>query len=350
MKRILLIFLAVIFLFSLVACGGEKMPDNNNEETKQSEISYDRNDLNSMITAMEAEYEKASKSITDESVVMFEKIGDTYENYAENKDVVTDFYTNSFTVAEELYIIIDSISVDYFKCVASNGIKDYSEWNDNMEEFYNTWNDSMEDFYDIWNEIYEDLYDETEELVEDGEDNLPYSEYSDVWSDMYNEYSDSWSEMYELYSDAWGNTYENYTNVWSGFYDNNDDVDELLKKAIEEESESEDTTSEETITDETKTEVKSESIELVDGMRPEFKAAMDAYETFYDEYCDFMAKYKANPTDSELITEYADMMEEIVDMDEKFKEWENDNLNSEELKYYIEVSSRITQKMLDVAS
>ncbi len=30
---------------------------------------------------------------------------------------------------------------------------------------------------------------------------------------------------------------------------------------------------------------------LVNGMRPKFKEAMDSYEAFYDEYCTFMKKY-----------------------------------------------------------
>ncbi len=34
------------------------------------------------------------------------------------------------------------------------------------------------------------------------------------------------------------------------------------------------------------------SDELVDGMRPEFKAAMDSYEEFYDDYCELMKKYE----------------------------------------------------------
>lgn len=97
-------------------------------------------------------------------------------------------------------------------------------------------------------------------------------------------------------------------------------------------------------------ESEADSAELVDGMRPEFKEAMDSYEAFYDEYCDLLKKYKENPTDTSLLSEYADMMQTLVDMDEKFKAWEDNDLNSEELKYYIEVSSRISKKLLDTAS
>lgn len=349
MKRILSVFFVTVLSFSLVACGGETTTTND-KETKQPEVACDRNDLNSILTAMETECETAIKSITDESVIVFEKIGETYESYSDNKEVVTEFYTESFDRAKELYNTLESISVDYFKCVASNGIKDYDVWDGSMEDFYDTWDDGMEDFYDAWDEIYEDLYDKTDELIENGEDNLSYGEYFDVWSDMYNEYFDSWSAMYDEYSDAWSKTYHNYSNVWSGFYNDNTNVEELLKKAAEEKTETkpEDTTSKEEIIVEEENE--SDTTELVDGMRPEFKEAMDSYEAFYDEYCDFMVKYKANPTDTKLITEYADMMKKVVDMDEKFKAWESNDLNNEELKYYIEVSSRIVQKMLEVAS
>ena len=86
---------------------------------------------------------------------------------------------------------------------------------------------------------------------------------------------------------------------------------------------------------------------LVDGMRPEFKEAMDAYEAFYDEYCAFMAEYKENPSDMTLLLKYSEMMTKVVEMDEAFNKWDDDDLNSEELKYYLEVNNRVMQKMID---
>ena len=49
----------------------------------------------------------------------------------------------------------------------------------------------------------------------------------------------------------------------------------------------------------------------VPGIRPEFKAAMDSYEEFYDSYCEFLRKYKENPTDYTLLAEYADMLTKV---------------------------------------
>lgn len=87
---------------------------------------------------------------------------------------------------------------------------------------------------------------------------------------------------------------------------------------------------------------------LVDGMRPAFKEAMDAYEAFYNEYCDFLSKYAQNPTDFSLLGQYAGMLSKAGEMDEAFKEWKEDDMNSEELQYYLEVSSRVLQKLAGV--
>ena len=89
--------------------------------------------------------------------------------------------------------------------------------------------------------------------------------------------------------------------------------------------------------------------ELVDGMRPEFKEAMDSYEAFYNEYCDFMEKYSENPADLELLAQYSDMLSQLAEMDEKFEAWDSEELNAAELKYYLEVSARVTQKLYEAA-
>ena len=92
-----------------------------------------------------------------------------------------------------------------------------------------------------------------------------------------------------------------------------------------------------------------DSTELVDGMRPEFKESMDSYEAFYEEYCDFMKAYNENSSDVKLIAKYAKMLKKAQDVDEKFEEWEDGDLNDAELKYYIEVQGRVSQKLLEVA-
>lgn len=87
-----------------------------------------------------------------------------------------------------------------------------------------------------------------------------------------------------------------------------------------------------------------------ENMRPEFKKAMDDYEAFYDEYCEFMNEYKSNPTDLSLISKYSSLMSKAADMNELFGAWDQDEMSAEELKYYLEVSSRVAQKIVDAAN
>lgn len=89
------------------------------------------------------------------------------------------------------------------------------------------------------------------------------------------------------------------------------------------------------------------SAETTSDIRPEFKEAMDSYEAFYDEYCAFMKKYTENPTDMTLLGEYASMMSKSAEMTQKFDAWNSEDLSEAELTYYLEVSSRVTQKMLE---
>lgn len=89
---------------------------------------------------------------------------------------------------------------------------------------------------------------------------------------------------------------------------------------------------------------------LVDGMRPEFKSAMDSYENFINEYVDFMKKYIADPSDMSLLMDYADYMSKYSDFVEDFEEWEDDDdMNTAETAYYIDVQARVSKKLLEIA-
>ena len=85
------------------------------------------------------------------------------------------------------------------------------------------------------------------------------------------------------------------------------------------------------------------------GLRSDFKAAMDSYESTMNEYVEFMKKYKANSSDAELISEYADYMQKYADMTDKFQSWKSNNLNNAELSYYLAVQARVTKKLAEVA-
>lgn len=97
-------------------------------------------------------------------------------------------------------------------------------------------------------------------------------------------------------------------------------------------------------------ETKPTDTNLVDGMRKDFKDAMDSYEAFMDEYVAFMKKYSDNPSDVGLLADYTKYMSKYADMVDKFDKWESEDLNDAELAYYIDVQARVSKKLLEVAN
>ena len=101
------------------------------------------------------------------------------------------------------------------------------------------------------------------------------------------------------------------------------------------------TVSEEESTTETETSDESE-------VSADFKATMDSYEEFFDQYVDFMQRYKENPTDTELLMEMSDMMTKEADILRKLEAMDQSTMTTAEAAYYLEVTARINQKLASV--
>lgn len=86
------------------------------------------------------------------------------------------------------------------------------------------------------------------------------------------------------------------------------------------------------------------------GIRPEFQEAMDSYEEFMNEYVAFMEKVEQNPNDVTLMMSYAQYLSDYAEFCEDFEAWEDQDMNIEEQKYYIDVQARVNKLLLDAAS
>lgn len=85
-------------------------------------------------------------------------------------------------------------------------------------------------------------------------------------------------------------------------------------------------------------------------IRPEFKEAMDSYEAFINEYCEFMKKY-SEASDEDLpsmLSDYATYMSKYTNMTNQMNELEGE-MNQAELQYYTEVSARVLQKLAEIS-
>ena len=81
------------------------------------------------------------------------------------------------------------------------------------------------------------------------------------------------------------------------------------------------------------------------------KEALDSYETFMDEYVAFMNRFETAEGDElfGLLTDYYAMLLRYEEMGDKLEALEEEDLNQAELAYYLEVTNRVTQKLLAAA-
>jgi len=275
MKQILSLLLAAAMLLSLAACGNEQTPSTGNTQgaANTTIYDYDPSNLESMLTFITTTGENACTDTETEAETLIGILGENYKSYDTNKAEVSAVFEDMQIRSTDLYAAFQTCSIDYFKCVAQQGLDDYDTWDDAMGDFYDAWDDTMGDYYDAWDEAYGDIYDLCDGLISDASDTLDYDDYSDTWSAMYNEYSDAWSAMYKACSDAWSKTYKDYSACWSGFYKGNIDVDAILAAAAAEDTDGSDNEDEDNSEDDT---TSSDDISASDVSYDELEAKIES--------------------------------------------------------------------------
>ncbi len=86
------------------------------------------------------------------------------------------------------------------------------------------------------------------------------------------------------------------------------------------------------------------------GVSPDLKEYLDSYEAFIDEYVEFMNQYYNNPTDLSLLSKYADILQKYNDFAEAIDNYDTDIMSTDDYNYYIEVTTRCTQKLLKIGT
>lgn len=78
---------------------------------------------------------------------------------------------------------------------------------------------------------------------------------------------------------------------------------------------------------------------------PQFKKAMDSYESAMKEYSSFMKKYTSSSNPVSMMTDYNRIMEKYTNANNEFNKIKKESLNSAELAYYLEVQSRVVKNI-----
>lgn len=160
------------------------------------------------------------------------------------------------------------------------------------------------------------------------------------------------SDSYDAY-DAKGNCLTIY------YYDDdkkmNIDIYATDDETDEEDTEEEETTKAKTTKAETTVPATTKAKEKTtkqaktsSGVNADFKETMDSYEDFFDDYVDFMKKYKNSDDVTSMMSDYADYMSKYSDMMSKLNSIDTGSLSADDYAYYAEVNARITKKLAEI--
>ncbi len=88
-----------------------------------------------------------------------------------------------------------------------------------------------------------------------------------------------------------------------------------------------------------------------DGIRPEVREFLDAYEACMNEYADFMQKYNSADSDSvvSMLGDYYSILARYSEFAEKMEDFDEKSLSAAETAYYLEVMNRVSQTLLRAA-
>lgn len=84
------------------------------------------------------------------------------------------------------------------------------------------------------------------------------------------------------------------------------------------------------------------------NIRPDVKKALDSYEKFMNKYVSFMKKYSESDDTTSMMKDYNSYMKKYADFTKKFKKLKDKKLNDDELAYYMEVESRVADKLATI--
>lgn len=373
MKKVISMTLALVMAASLAACGGgassgssaaaqsapAPTPESTAAEAQDSTASAGDDgtlygtasaDIESTVSSLTAAYEALTADIV------------TYDDYVANVDRVEAFYATVIEETRNLCIRLREYGADYVDSVLSSGLT-CDEMYDELDVLYDDlYDDAGGDVYDeIYDDLMGDLYDVFYDgILKDAYDTVDYSDWADTHSNEYDFWSDAHSDIYDEWSDFHSDIYDLCSDVRGELWD--DDLDRAAKKLADFRADLQSLKEESAQTGSAGSQAASSSApaestasgtapeELVDGMRPDFKNAMDSYETFMGEYCDFMAKYnESDGSDLSLLSDYASFLSQYAEMAESFEAWDSEDLTDAETAYYLEVQTRVSQKLLEVA-
>lgn len=82
---------------------------------------------------------------------------------------------------------------------------------------------------------------------------------------------------------------------------------------------------------------------------PDLKEWLDSYEAFVDEYIEFMKNYQESGDAMSMLSDYTNYMQRYSEYMDKASKMDTSKMSAADYAYYIDVTARISKKLLEVS-
>ncbi len=85
------------------------------------------------------------------------------------------------------------------------------------------------------------------------------------------------------------------------------------------------------------------------AVSPDLKEALDSYEAFMDEYVEFMERYADSDDTTSMLNDYLSYLQKYSELMAKIEAIDANSLSAADYAYYIDVTSRVSKKLLEAS-
>jgi len=189
MKRSRIWMVCAIVIFALMTCAAAKPVDKNGititpltppsskftepttapEETETPEtedkLSYEPEDGEKKLAEIEAICKKTDQTIREEAQALLDKLEKSSDFYGTNPSLVLDFYSQTQESIQLAYEEIESLSLDYFRIISLQAVKNPPSGEDLLSDYYDTLEPYSEEYLfenlEVHDEIEQWWFDKT---------------------------------------------------------------------------------------------------------------------------------------------------------------------------------------------
>lgn len=360
LKRILMFAIALQLVVCLVACGEQKndskvrkeeKSESKTKETQNKDLSKPENieEYNGSLKDLGVQVGETITMLKEEQSKLEKNVGTSFESYQTHREEINDFYKFILSESKKCFDQLSLESLGYFKKIFREYGKDEDKLENAIDDYYDDIYDGvLDNYYDeVYDGILDQLYDEYYDgVLADAMEQMDYDEWSKLSTKEYRLWLKTSSDLFKL----WTKTGSGCTAMWSEAsqlaWQNNRDTNQIMTKLSLAYLKSQTGLAEiATTEEEVEPEDSQQSDKVSKEIKPEFKEALDSYEEFVDEYISFLKEFQESDDISNMMDDYNSYFSKYTETMDKIAKLDSGDLNEKEAAYYMEVVTRITQKL-----